>query len=178
MGLHGGNSNHWQIQSPILKVGHLCWTGTVDIFVISQLKWLKFGLQAHLFKMFGHAKFQLSISCTFIVMKHLVEITKYTTKTFITLKVQEIESWNFACPNILKRCAWRPNFSHFGWEMTKISTVPVQHNCPTFSIVVCTIGFFLNTQLQLGFFNWSFQFGVLIRFRNIFTALKLDIFSE
>ena len=65
---------------------------TPHIFVISQPKWLKFGLQAHLFKMFGHAKFQLSISCTFIVMKHLVEITKYTTKTFITLKVQEIES--------------------------------------------------------------------------------------
>ena len=39
--------------------------------------------------------------------------------------MQEIESWNFACPNILKRCAWRPNFSHFSWEMTKISTVPV-----------------------------------------------------
>ena len=91
------------------------------------------------FKMFWHAKFQLSISCTFIVMKHLVKITKYTTKTFITLKVQEIESWNFACPNILKRCAWRPNFSHFGWEMTKISTVPVQHNCPTFSFPNCNL---------------------------------------
>jgi len=67
-------------------------------------------------------------------MKYLVKITKYTTKTFITFTVQEIESWNFVCPNILKRCALRPNFSHFGWEMTKISTVPVQHNCPTFSI--------------------------------------------
>ena len=162
-------------------------------------KWLKFGLQAHLFKMFGHAKFQLSISCSFSVMKHLVEITKNptqiscinghttrllltlvpksmvwdtycthrrrlwdtqitslickkfeffqflskfcstftSTKSFITLKVQEIESWNFACPNILKRCGWTPNFSHFGWEMTKISTVPVQHRCPTFSIGHC-----------------------------------------
>ena len=52
-------------RNTILKVGHLCWAGTVDIFVISQLKWLKLGLQAHLFKMFGHAKFQLSISCTY-----------------------------------------------------------------------------------------------------------------
>ena len=51
-----------------------------------------FGRQAHLLKLFGHAKFQLSISCTTIVMKHLVEITKYTTKTFLTLKVQAIYS--------------------------------------------------------------------------------------
>ena len=116
-----------------LKVGQLCWTGTVDIFVISQPKWLKFGLQAHFLKVFGHAKFQLSISCTFKVMKVFVVYVVISTKCFITMKVQEIGSWNFACPNILKRCAWRPNFSHFGWEMTKISTVPVQHNCPTFS---------------------------------------------
>ena len=34
----------------------------IDIFVISEPKWLKFGLQAHFFKMFWHAKFQLSIS--------------------------------------------------------------------------------------------------------------------
>ena len=111
---------------------------TLDIFVISQPKWLKFGLQAHFLKVFGHTKFQLSISCTFKVMKLLVEITKYITKSLRTLKVQVIESWNFACPNILKRCAWRPNFSHFSWEMTKISTVPVQHRCPTFSIGDCT----------------------------------------
>ena len=48
--------------------------GTVDIFVISQPKWLKFGVQAHLFKMIGHTKFQLSIFCTFKVMKLLVEV--------------------------------------------------------------------------------------------------------
>jgi len=46
----------------------------VDIFVISQPKWLKFGVQAHLFKMIGHTKFQLSIFCTFKVMKLLVEV--------------------------------------------------------------------------------------------------------
>ena len=50
--------------------------GTVDIFVISQPKWLKFGLQAHFVKVFGHTKFQLSISCTFKDIKLLVEITK------------------------------------------------------------------------------------------------------
>ena len=119
------------VQSPILKVGQSCWTGTVDIFVISQPKWLKFGLQAHLFKMFGHAKFQLSISCTFKVMKVFVAYLVISTKCFITMKVQEIETWKFACPNISKKCAWRPNFSHFSWEMTKISTVPAQHRCPT-----------------------------------------------
>ena len=70
-------------------------------------------------------------------MKVFVVYLVIFTKCFITMKVQEIESWNFACPNILKRCAWRPNFSHFGWEMTKISTVPVQHNCPTFSFAYC-----------------------------------------
>ena len=48
--------------------------GTVDILVISQPKWLKFGVQAHLFKMIGHTKFQLSIFCTFKVMKLLVEV--------------------------------------------------------------------------------------------------------
>ena len=42
--------------------------------VISRLKWLKFGVQAHLFKMIGHTKFQLSIFCTFKVMKLLVEV--------------------------------------------------------------------------------------------------------
>ena len=46
----------------------------IDIFVISELKWLKFGLQAHLFKMFGYAKFQLSIFFTLRVMKLLVEV--------------------------------------------------------------------------------------------------------
>ena len=44
------------------------------IFVISQPKWLKFGLQPHFFKMFLHTKFQLSITCTFRVTKLLVEV--------------------------------------------------------------------------------------------------------
>ena len=57
--------------------GKLHCFGTVDIFVISQPKWLKFGLQPHLVKKFLHTKFQLSITCTFRLMKLLVEITKY-----------------------------------------------------------------------------------------------------
>ena len=53
------------------------------IFVISQPKWLKFGLQPHLFKMVLHTKFQLS--------QYLLT----STKSFITLKVQVIEIWIF-----------------------------------------------------------------------------------
>ena len=44
----------------------------IDIFVISEPKWLKFGLQSHLIKMFLHTKFQLSITCTFRVTRLLV----------------------------------------------------------------------------------------------------------
>ena len=61
--------------------GTSSWTANVnldiDIFVISEPKWLKFGLQAHFFKVFGHAKFQLSITSTFKVIKLLVKVTKY-----------------------------------------------------------------------------------------------------
>ena len=89
-------------------MGQLCWTGTVDIFVISQPKWLKFGLQAHLFKMFRHTKFQLSISSTFKVMNVFVLFLRISKKCFITIiRVQEIESSNFLCPlskHLLKMC--------------------------------------------------------------------------
>ena len=44
------------------------------IFVIFPYKWLKFGLQPHLFKMVLHTKFQLSVICTFTVTKLLVEV--------------------------------------------------------------------------------------------------------
>ena len=66
--------------------------GTANIFVISQPKWLKFGLLAHFLKVFGHTKFQLSISYTFKVMRLLVMYLVISTKSFTTLKVQEIES--------------------------------------------------------------------------------------
>ena len=39
-----------------------------------------------------HANFQLPISCTFIVMKVFVVYLVISTKSFITFKVQEIES--------------------------------------------------------------------------------------
>ena len=67
----------YDIQSEERQVGHVNVNLDMDIFVISEQKWLKFGLQAHFFKMFGHAKFQLSISCYFKVMKLLVKVTKY-----------------------------------------------------------------------------------------------------
>ena len=66
-----------ELQSEERQVGHVNVNLDMDIFVISEQKWLKFGLQAHFFKMFGHAKFQLSISSTFKVMKLLVKVTKY-----------------------------------------------------------------------------------------------------
>ena len=58
--------------------GTSSWTRNVnldiDIFVISEPKWLKFGLHPHFFKMLGHAKFQLSVFFTLRVMKLLVEV--------------------------------------------------------------------------------------------------------
>ena len=56
------------------QVGHANVNLDINIFVISELKWLKFGLHAHLFKVFGYAKFQLSIFFTLRVMKLLVEV--------------------------------------------------------------------------------------------------------
>ena len=87
---------HYTVLDIVFGTGH-CF-GTVNIFVISQPKWLKFGLQAHFLKVFGHKKFQLPISCTFMIMKLIVEITKYTTKTFRTLKVQEAEILHVQTP--------------------------------------------------------------------------------
>ena len=73
-------------------MGHANVNLDIDIFVISEPKWLKFCLQAHFLKVFGHTKFQLSISYTFKVMRLLVMYLVISTKSFITLKVQEIES--------------------------------------------------------------------------------------
>ena len=71
----------------------LCFpSASFNISVISQPKWLKFGLQAHFLKVLEHTKFQLSISYTFKVMRLLVMYLVISTKSFITLKVQEIES--------------------------------------------------------------------------------------
>ena len=69
------------------QVGLRTSSWTLDIFVISEPKWLKFGLQAHFLKVFGHTKLQLPISCTFKVMILLVKYLVISTKSFITLKV-------------------------------------------------------------------------------------------
>ena len=62
------------LQSEERQVGHMNVNLDIDLFVISEPKWLKIGLQAHFFKMFMHAKFQLSIFFTFRVIILLVEV--------------------------------------------------------------------------------------------------------
>ena len=62
------------LQSEERQVGHVNVNLDIDILVISEPIWLKFGLQAHFFEMFGYAKFQLSSFITFKVMKLLVEV--------------------------------------------------------------------------------------------------------
>ena len=49
-----------------------------------------------------------------------------------------LEGWNFACPNILRKCAWRTNSSQFGWEMTKISSVQLDVRSPTWRSSDCS----------------------------------------
>ena len=55
-----------QLQSVERQVNHrnIKW---LAISVVYEQKWLKYCFQAHLFKIFGHAKFQLPITCTFSV---------------------------------------------------------------------------------------------------------------
>ena len=64
-----------KIQSEERQVGHVNVNVDIDIFVYFEPKWLKFGLQAHFFKMFGYAKFQLSIFFALSVMKLLVQVS-------------------------------------------------------------------------------------------------------
>ena len=45
------------LQSEERQVGHVNVNLDIDISVVSERKWLKFGVQAHFFKIFGHAKF-------------------------------------------------------------------------------------------------------------------------
>ena len=56
-----GNRSVVDLQSEERQVGHVNVNLDMDIFVISEPKWLKFGLQAHFVKLFGHAKFDFSI---------------------------------------------------------------------------------------------------------------------
>ena len=69
---HSGVQLAHTIQSVERQVDHGTSSGSPYISVVYEQKWLKFGLQAHFLKMFGHTKFQLSTSCTFKAMKLLV----------------------------------------------------------------------------------------------------------
>ena len=64
--------NFTHLQSVERQVAHGTSSGSPYISVVYEQKWLKFGVQAHFLKMFGHAKFQLSISCTFKAIQLLV----------------------------------------------------------------------------------------------------------
>ena len=94
------SGNCQSVQSEERQVGLRTSSWTLDIFVISKPKWLKFGLHpGTFFKMFGHAKFQLSISCTHRAMKLLVDesvisvkLSDFSGYLSITLKVQVIGS--------------------------------------------------------------------------------------
>ena len=87
-----------------------------------------------------------------------------STKIFLTLKVKVIESWNFVCPNIFKKCAWRPNFSHFCSEMTKISMSKLTFACPTWRSSDCMFLFFYITT-QYGSFRQIFLLTQSLKFK-------------
>ena len=55
------------------------------ISVVYEQKWLKFGFQAHFWKIFGYAKFQLSIFCTLRAMNLLVTYLVFSTESFLAL---------------------------------------------------------------------------------------------
>ena len=89
-------------------------------------KRLKFGLQAYFSNMFAHAKFQLTIifKLRFLFVNPFVwSWGVLSIQLFISLDTilneREIGSWNFACPEILKKYAWRPNFILIG-RRTKV----------------------------------------------------------
>ena len=73
------------------------------------MKWLKFGSkQANFLKMFGPTKFQLSITCTFRVIKLLMQHFRYF-------------HWNLVFQNILKTCLKTKVQLLIFWEIIKIS---------------------------------------------------------
>ena len=72
---HIYRANLYPVQSVERQVDHGTSSGSPYIYVVYEQKWLKFCFQAHFVKMFGHAKFQLSIPCTHRAMNLLVEIT-------------------------------------------------------------------------------------------------------
>ena len=101
------------IQSLAAKVDLCIPSGSLNISVISQPKWLKFGLQAHLFMMFGHTKFQLSITCTFRLMKLLVEITKYLHFKFDDSESKSDRELKFCVSKHLQKMCLETKFQPF-----------------------------------------------------------------
>ena len=91
----------------------------IDIFVISEPTWLKFGLQAHFLKMFGLTKFQLSITCTFRVMKLLVKVTKYLHKKFHNSQSKEDRELKFGMPKDLQKMCLETKFQPFRFRNDK-----------------------------------------------------------
>ena len=74
---------------------------TLDIFDISQPNWLKFGLQAHFLKMFGHSKFQPSSICSFRFL--LVNFSRHF-QTFFSGRKEGFVSFLFFPPPSQGRC--------------------------------------------------------------------------
>ena len=74
------------------QVGLRTSSWTLDIFVISQPNWLKFGLQAHFLKMFGHAKFQPSSICSFRFL--LVNFSRHF-QTFFLEERKDLSLFSF-----------------------------------------------------------------------------------
>ena len=67
------------------QVDHGTSSGSPYISNVYEPKWLKFCFQAHFLKMFGHTKFQLSISWTHRAMNLLLTYLVFSTKSFLAL---------------------------------------------------------------------------------------------
>ena len=107
------------IQSEERQVGHANVNLDIDIFVISEQKWLKFGLQAHLFKVFGYAKFQLSIFFTLRVMKLLVEIFSNIHKKFDNFESRSDRELKFGMLKHLEKMCLETKFQPFRFRNDK-----------------------------------------------------------
>ena len=88
-------------------------SGSPYISVVYEQKWLKFCFQAHFLKMFGHTKFQLSITCTFRLMKLLVEITKYLHLKFDNSESKSDRELKFCVSKHLQKMCLETKFQPF-----------------------------------------------------------------
>ena len=95
------------------QVDYCTSSGFLNIFVISQPKWLKFGLQAHFVKMFERTRFQLSITCTFRAKEFLVEITKYLHIRFYNFESTSDRQLKFCTSKHLYKMCLETKFQPF-----------------------------------------------------------------